>query len=80
MSGAFLPRITRITQRLWSLLTQPQASPSSLPAPTGPNPLKKSLLNPDLSIWYASHQNRLVIEKIIAGETFYGIAYRLQNR
>ncbi len=34
----------------------------------------------DLLIWYASHQNRLDIEKIIAGETFYGIPYRLQNR
>jgi hypothetical protein len=34
----------------------------------------------DLLIWYASHQNRVAIEKIIAGETFYGIPYRLQNR
>jgi len=34
----------------------------------------------DLVIWYASHQNRLAIEKIIAGETFYGVPYRLQNQ
>lgn len=34
----------------------------------------------DLVIWYASHQNRLAIEKIINSETFYGVPYRLQNR
>ena len=34
----------------------------------------------DLVFWYASHQDRLAIEKIISGETFYGIPYRLQNR
>jgi hypothetical protein len=34
----------------------------------------------DLLIWYASHQQRLAIEKIIPGETFFGIPYRLQNR
>jgi hypothetical protein len=34
----------------------------------------------DLVIWYASHLNRLAIEEIIAGETFFGIPYRLQNR
>jgi hypothetical protein len=34
----------------------------------------------DLLIWYASHQNRQAIEGIIAGETFYGFRYRLQNR
>lgn len=34
----------------------------------------------DLVIWYASHQNRQAIEEIIAGETFYGVPYRLQNR
>jgi hypothetical protein len=34
----------------------------------------------DLLIWYASHQNRVAIEKIISAETFYGIPYRLQNR
>ena len=34
----------------------------------------------DLLIWYGSHQQRLAIEKIIAGDTFFGIPYRLQNR
>lgn len=34
----------------------------------------------DLLIWYASHQNRLEIEEIIAGESFFGIPFRLQNR
>jgi hypothetical protein len=34
----------------------------------------------DLVIWYASHQNRLAIETIISGDTFFGVPYRLQNR
>ena len=34
----------------------------------------------DLVIWYGSHQDRLAIEKIIGGNTFYGAPYRLQNR
>jgi hypothetical protein len=34
----------------------------------------------DLLIWYGSHQQRLAIEEIIAGDTFFGIPYRLQNR
>jgi hypothetical protein len=34
----------------------------------------------DLLIWYASHQDRLAIEKIIAGDTFFGVPYRLENR
>jgi len=34
----------------------------------------------DLVIWYASHQNRLAIEAIIGGDTFFGVPYRLQNR
>ena len=34
----------------------------------------------DLVIWYGSHQQRLAIEKIIAGDTFFGVPYRLQNR
>ncbi len=34
----------------------------------------------DLLIWYASHQNRLEIEKLVDGDTFFGIPYRLQNR
>lgn len=34
----------------------------------------------DLLVWYGTHEDRLLIEDIIAGETFYGIPYRLQNR
>ena len=34
----------------------------------------------DLLIWYASHENRLEIEKIIGDDTFFGIPYRLNNR
>ena len=34
----------------------------------------------DILFWYGTHQDRLRIEEIIAGETFYGIPYRLQNR
>jgi hypothetical protein len=34
----------------------------------------------DLLIWYGTHQQRLTIEEIIAGDTFFGVPYRLQNR
>ena len=34
----------------------------------------------DLLIWYGTHQQRLTIEKIIDGDTFFGVPYRLQNR
>jgi hypothetical protein len=34
----------------------------------------------DLLIWYGTHQQRVAIEQIIAGRTFFGIPYRLQNR
>lgn len=34
----------------------------------------------DLLIWYGTHQQRIAIEEIIGGETFFGIPYRLQNR
>lgn len=34
----------------------------------------------DLLIWYASHENRLEIEKIIGGNTFFGVPYRLRNQ
>jgi hypothetical protein len=34
----------------------------------------------DLLIWYGSHQQRTVIEKLIGEDTFFGIPYRLQNR
>ena len=33
----------------------------------------------DLIIWYATHQNRLEIEKIISHDTFFGVPYRLEN-
>ena len=34
----------------------------------------------DLLIWYGTHQQRIAIEEIISGDTFFGIPYRLQNR
>jgi hypothetical protein len=34
----------------------------------------------DILFWYGTHDDRLRIESIIAGETFYGIPYRMQNR
>ena len=34
----------------------------------------------DLVIWYASHADRLAVEKMLKGDTFLGIPYRLQNR
>lgn len=34
----------------------------------------------DLLIWYGNHEQRIAIEEIIAGDTFFGIPYRLQNR
>ena len=34
----------------------------------------------DLLIWYGTHQQRIEIEKIINGGTFFGVPYRLQNR
>jgi hypothetical protein len=33
----------------------------------------------DIVISYASHQDRLAIDKIIGGETFFGVPYRLRN-
>lgn len=33
----------------------------------------------DLEIRYPSHQNRLEIERILNGDTFFGIPYRLRN-
>lgn len=33
----------------------------------------------DIVIWYATHKDRLAIEKIIDGDTFFGIGYRLIN-
>jgi hypothetical protein len=34
----------------------------------------------DILFWYGTHKDRIQIEDIIAGETFYGIPYRLENR
>ena len=34
----------------------------------------------DIVIWYASHEDRLKIERLINSETFFGIPYRLRNR
>ncbi len=34
----------------------------------------------DLLIWYASHEDRLEIEKIIGDDTFFGVPYRLRNQ
>ncbi|OGU55125.1 MAG: hypothetical protein A2V66_17550 [Ignavibacteria bacterium RBG_13_36_8] len=34
----------------------------------------------NILFWYGSHKDRLVIEKVIGSETFYGIPYNLQNR
>jgi len=34
----------------------------------------------DIFFWYGIHEDRLRIEDLIAGKTFYGIPYRLQNR
>jgi len=34
----------------------------------------------DILFWYGTHKDRLLVEDLIAGETFYGIPYRLENR
>jgi hypothetical protein len=34
----------------------------------------------DIIFWYGIHQDRLLIESIIPGDTFYGIPYRLVNQ
>jgi hypothetical protein len=34
----------------------------------------------DILFWYGTHQDRLLIESIIAADTFYGIPYRLVNQ
>ena len=34
----------------------------------------------DIIFWYGGHQDRLLIEGIIAGDTFHGVPYRMQNR
>jgi hypothetical protein len=34
----------------------------------------------DILFWYGTHEDRILIDDIIAGDTFYGIPYRLENR
>ena len=34
----------------------------------------------DILFWYGTHQDKLLIESIIADDTFYGIPYRLVNQ
>jgi hypothetical protein len=34
----------------------------------------------DIIFWYGTHQDRLLIESMIADNTFYGIPYRLVNQ
>lgn len=34
----------------------------------------------DIIFWYGTHQDRLLIESIIADDTFYGVPYRLVNQ
>jgi hypothetical protein len=36
--------------------------------------------NADITFWYGSHQDRIVIEQIIGGASFFGTPYNLQNR
>ena len=36
--------------------------------------------NADVTFWYGSHQDRIVIEQMIGGDTFFGVPYNLQNR
>lgn len=34
----------------------------------------------DLIIWYATHQDRVEIKRLIGEDTFFGVPYRMQNR
>ena len=36
--------------------------------------------NADITFWYGSHKERLVIQDIIGTDTFFGVPYNLQNR
>lgn len=38
------------------------------------------LENADITFWYGSHQDRIVIEQIIGGDRFFGVPYNLHNR
>jgi len=39
-----------------------------------------SIGNADITFWYGSHKDRMVIENIIGSDTFFGVPYNLQNR
>ncbi len=34
----------------------------------------------DITFWYATHQDRIAIERIIGSDTFFGVPYNLNNR
>jgi len=36
--------------------------------------------NADITFWYATHKDRMVIERIIGSDTFFGVPYNLNNR
>lgn len=36
--------------------------------------------NADITFWYATHRDRMAIERIIGGDTFFGVPYNLNNR
>jgi hypothetical protein len=36
--------------------------------------------NADITFWYGTHKDRVAIERIIGGDTFFGIPYNLRNR
>ncbi len=36
--------------------------------------------NADITFWYASHKDRIAIERIIGSDTFFGVPYNLNNR
>ena len=36
--------------------------------------------NADITFWYASHKDRIAIERIIGSDTFFDVPYNLNNR
>lgn len=36
--------------------------------------------NADITFWYASHNDRIAIERTIGDDTFFGVPYNLDNR
>jgi hypothetical protein len=36
--------------------------------------------NADITFWYGSHEDRMAVENLIGGDTFFGVPYNLQNR